>query len=52
MTTMFNLGDILQLVMNGFDQYPIAPKEFVVKPDQERLYILADRSEQLDALLQ
>jgi hypothetical protein len=52
LATMFNLGDILQLVMDGFDQHSLAQEQLIVESDQAWLHVLADGGEQIQPLLQ
>jgi hypothetical protein len=51
MTTVFNLGNVFQLIVDGFDQHPFAQEQFVVEPDQAWFHIPLDRGEQFYATL-
>ena len=52
MTTMFNLRNIFQLVVDGLDQHPLAQEQLIVELDQARLHGALDRGQQLYSLLQ
>lgn len=51
MTTVVNLGNIVQRVVDRFDQDPFAQEQFVVEPDQAWFHRAFDRSEQCSAAL-
>jgi len=46
MTTVFNWGNVFQLIVDGFDQHPFAQEQFVVEPDQAWFHVPLDWGEQ------
>ena len=51
MAALVNLRNVFELIVDGLDQHPLAQEQLIVEPHQAGLHVLADGSEQLDALL-
>ena len=50
MAGVFNLGDSLELVNDGFDNETFACQQIVLEKDESNLHVLANRRDQLQSL--